>query len=84
MVLVFDNGELKGYVNGKPIGTVTTSFTSIPTHTGDVAIGQKSNDTRFSDTDGSSGDGNYFDGKIVPYLSDKFEIILMRLPLVKV
>ncbi|MDJ0660630.1 MAG: cadherin domain-containing protein [Crocosphaera sp.] len=64
VVLVFDNGELKGYVNGKPIGTVNTSFTSIPGHTGDIAIGQMSEDTRFSDSNGVSGDGNYFDGKI--------------------
>ncbi|MEM9273667.1 MAG: LamG-like jellyroll fold domain-containing protein [Cyanobacteria bacterium P01_F01_bin.143] len=65
VVLVFDSGELKGYVNGESIGTVATSFTSIPSHSGDIAIGQINNDTRFSNTESSTdNNGYYFDGTI--------------------
>lgn len=64
VVLVFDSGQLTGYVNGESIGTVTTSFTSIPTHTGDVAIAQMSDSTRFSNSSSGSGSGKYFDGTI--------------------
>ena len=64
VVLVFDSGELTGYVNGNSIGTVTTSFSSLPSHTEDVAIAQMSDYTRFSNTESSSGNGYYFDGTI--------------------
>ena len=64
VVLVFDSGELTGYVNGESIGTVTTSFSSLPGHTADVAIAQMSDYTRFSNIESSSGDGYYFDGTI--------------------
>ncbi|MFL9460920.1 MULTISPECIES: LamG-like jellyroll fold domain-containing protein [Scytonema] len=64
VVLVFDAGKLTGYVNGEAIGTATTSFTAIPSHTTDVAIAQMSGETRFSNTSSYTGNGYYFDGII--------------------
>lgn len=64
VVLVFDAGELTGYINGESIGTVETSFTTIAAHSGDIAIAQMSGDTRFSNSSVSGGNGHYFDGII--------------------
>ncbi|MEM7727088.1 MAG: LamG domain-containing protein [Cyanobacteria bacterium P01_A01_bin.45] len=64
VALVFDNGNLAGYVNGELIDTVTTSFNSIPSHTGGIAIGQLNNDTRFSTGSILENSGYYFDGTI--------------------
>ena len=65
VVLVFDAGELTGYVNGSSIGTVSTSFNYIPGHSGDIAIGQMSDATRFSNDESSSANSDYyFDGTI--------------------
>ena len=67
VVLTFDEGELTGYINGESIGTVTTSFTSIPGHTGNSAIGQVSDETRFSNTHlhtSTNTSGRYFNGTI--------------------
>ncbi|MEM9273742.1 MAG: cadherin domain-containing protein [Cyanobacteria bacterium P01_F01_bin.143] len=65
VVLTFDGGDLKGYVNGESIGNVSTSFSSIPGHGGDIAIGQLNIKTRFSNTnDTNESSGYYFDGTI--------------------
>ena len=65
VALVFDAGQLTGYVNGQVIDSVTTSFTAIPRHTGNIAIGQVNDDTRFSNTSSTSANsGYYFDGMI--------------------
>ena len=63
VVLQFDNGQLSGYINGNFLGQLTTDFTTIGSHTGDVALGYAKNDTRFSDGI-LSGDGAYFQGTI--------------------
>ena len=65
VALVFDNGSLTGYVNGQSIGMVSTSFSEIAGHNGDIAIGQVSQDTRLSNTEEiSETSSNHFDGTI--------------------
>jgi VCBS repeat-containing protein len=64
VVFVFDQGTLKGYVNNELIGTTQTSFTAMPGHPSGVAIAQVNGDTRWSNTETSSGNGSYFDGTI--------------------
>ncbi|MFZ9738863.1 MAG: LamG-like jellyroll fold domain-containing protein, partial [Prochlorotrichaceae cyanobacterium] len=65
-VLQFDQGILKGYVNGVYLGELSTDFNTIAAHNGDVAIGYSKNDARFSNDndDVLSGDGHYFEGTI--------------------
>jgi hypothetical protein len=63
VVLVFDQGTLKGYVNNELIGTAQTNFTALPAH-GGVSIGQVNGDTRWSNTSVLAGSGAYFDGTI--------------------
>ena len=52
------------YINGAPAGgKINANVAPIGTHTGNIAIGAKQNDTRF-DNGGNGGTGNYFAGTI--------------------
>ncbi|MEM9274673.1 MAG: LamG-like jellyroll fold domain-containing protein [Cyanobacteria bacterium P01_F01_bin.143] len=64
VVLTFDDGQLTGYLNGGEIGSVAAGFSTIPSHSGDIAIAQRQQDTRFSNSLSVSGNGDYFDGVI--------------------
>ena len=65
VVLVFDNGTLSGYVNNQKMGEVDTEFTTLPVHAGDIGIGHRNDNTRFSNTNASEGGNNkFFDGTI--------------------
>ena len=65
VVLVFDNGNLTGYVNNQKMGEVDTGFTILPAHDGDIGIGHRNDNTRFSNTNASEGGNNkFFDGTI--------------------
>ncbi|MGA0201239.1 MAG: LamG-like jellyroll fold domain-containing protein, partial [Prochlorotrichaceae cyanobacterium] len=62
-VLRFDQGKLTGFLNGEFLGELTPGFTTIASHTGDVAIGYAKDNSRFADA-GFSGDGAYFQGTL--------------------
>ena len=68
VVLTFEEGTLKSFVNGSFFG-ISTGFNQIPAHSGQIGIAQVKGDTRLStDTYGIStdfvGDGLNFDGVI--------------------
>jgi hypothetical protein len=60
------SAPLELFVNGASVGTVADgSITTMPSHAGDIAIGNVIEDTQFDDTDEVDGDGgNGFSGQV--------------------
>ncbi len=56
----FNSGAFKLYLNGKEVGSTTTTFTSVPSHTNVSGLGARNGQDAF----GGSASGDYYGGLI--------------------